>query len=210
MIRTDKLILVSHDPGLLEHWKKALGSSKALCLSQFSALSGSELPVGATVWIDGDLPGLPAWKEPIWASLLRTSHIVCTSSMPKNVAAIQALDAGCSAFVHAFADFKTLKQVQQVVVSGQIWVGRDLMQQLLAGANKAGAMITEMDRGWDVTLTSREKEIAVLAANGASNKAIAANCSITERTVKAHLAAIFEKLNLTDRLQLALRVHGIN
>ena len=198
MIRTDKLILVSHDPGLLEHWKKALGSSRALCLSQFSALSGSELPVGTTVWIDGDLPGL------------RTSHIVCTSSMPKNVAAIQALDAGCSAFVHAFADFKTLKQVQQVVVSGQIWVGRDLMQQLLAGANKAGAMITEMDRGWDVTLTSREKEIAVLAANGASNKAIEANCSITERTVKAHLAAIFEKLNLTDRLQLALRVHGIN
>lgn len=210
MSRADKLVLVSHDPGLLEHWKKALGSSKTPCLPRFSALTNHELLIDATVWIDSDGSNIPAWKEPIWASLLKTSRIVCASSMPKNVAAIQALDAGCSAFVHAFADFKTLRQVQQVVVSGQIWVGRELMQQLLSGASRAGALRGEPDREWATHLTSREQEIAILAANGASNKAIANNCSITERTVKAHLAAIFEKLNLTDRLQLALRVHGIN
>jgi DNA-binding CsgD family transcriptional regulator len=210
MSRADKLILVSHDPGLLEHWKKALGSSKAPCLPQFSALTNEGLPVGATVWIDSDGPDIPAWKDPIWSRLLNDSRIVCASSSPKNVAAIQALDAGCSAFIHAFADFKTLKQVQQVVASGQIWVGRELMQQLLAGVGRAGVMRGAPDYDWATTLTAREQEIAVLAANGASNKAIATNCSITERTVKAHLAAIFEKLNLTDRLQLALRVHGIS
>jgi DNA-binding NarL/FixJ family response regulator len=32
---------------------------------------------------------------------------------------------------------------------------------------------------------------------------------ITERTVRAHLSAVFEKLGVTDRLQLTLRVHGI-
>jgi DNA-binding NarL/FixJ family response regulator len=32
---------------------------------------------------------------------------------------------------------------------------------------------------------------------------------ITERTVKAHLTSIFEKLDVADRLQLALRVHGV-
>lgn len=210
MSRADKLILVSHDPGLLDHWKKAFGSGKTPCLSRFSALTSGELPVGATVWIDSDGPDIPAWKDPIWARLLTDSHVVCASSSPKNVVAIQALDAGCSAFVHAFADFKTLKQVQQVVVSGQIWVGRELMQQLLSGAGRAAVMHGAPNRGWATLLTAREQEIAVLAANGASNKAIANNCSITERTVKAHLAAIFEKLNLTDRLQLALRVHGIS
>ena len=210
MSRADKLILVSHDPGLLDHWKKAFGSGKTPCLSRFSALTDDGLPVDATVWIDSDGPDIPAWKDPIWASLLNESRVVCASSSPKNAAAIQALDVGCSAFVHAFADFKTLKQVQQVVVSGQIWVGRELMQQLLSGANRAGVLRGEPDREWTTQLTSREQEIALLAANGASNKAIAINCSITERTVKAHLAAIFEKLNLTDRLQLALRVHGIS
>ena len=210
MSRADKLILVSHDSGLLEHWKKAFGTSKTSCVYRFSTLTDGDLPVDATVWIDSDGPDIPAWKDPIWTRLLNDSRIVCTSSSPKNIAAIQALDAGCSAFVHAFADVKTLKQVQQVVVSGQIWVGRELMQQLLSGAGRAGALRGETNREWAATLTPREQEIAVLAANGASNKAIAINCSITERTVKAHLAAIFEKLNLTDRLQLALRVHGIS
>ena len=53
-------------------------------------------------------------------------------------------------------------------------------------------------------------EVAILAANGASNLAIARDCKISERTVKAHLSAVFEKLNLTDRPPLALRVHGIH
>jgi DNA-binding NarL/FixJ family response regulator len=39
--------------------------------------------------------------------------------------------------------------------------------------------------------------------------AIADALGITERTVKAHLKAVFEKLEVTDRLQLALRVHGV-
>jgi DNA-binding NarL/FixJ family response regulator len=59
-------------------------------------------------------------------------------------------------------------------------------------------------------LTQREREIANLAANGASNQLIADNCGISERTVKAHLSAVFTKLNVSDRLQLALRVHGIS
>ena len=67
----------------------------------------------------------------------------------------------------------------------------------------------EMERRWRQALTQREVEIATLAAHGASNLSIASQCGITERTVKAHLSAVFEKLNVTDRLQLALRVHGI-
>ena len=42
-----------------------------------------------------------------------------------------------------------------------------------------------------------------------SNLAIADALGITERTVKAHLKAVFEKLQVADRLQLALRVHGV-
>ena len=210
MSRADPLILVSHDAGLLEHWKKALGSSKAPCLTQFSAFAAEALSSGEIVWIDSSMPDLPSWADPFWATAMRGIRIVWASSKPQNTPAIAALDAGCSAYCHAFADSKTLKQVQQVVVSGQVWVGRELMQQLLSSANRAATLGSKPDLEWAANLTQREKEIAILVANGASNKVIAANCSITERTVKAHLTAIFEKLNLTDRLQLALRVHGIN
>ena len=55
-------------------------------------------------------------------------------------------------------------------------------------------------------LTPREREIALLVGAGVSNKAIAQRLDITERTVKAHLGAVFNKLGVTGRLQLALRV----
>jgi DNA-binding NarL/FixJ family response regulator len=204
------LVLVSHDQGLLAHWKKALGAGTAECLSDFATLQSTRFVPETIIWLDDSLPNLPAWTQAAWGRLMKQVHIVCASSNPQNAVAITALDAGCSAYCHAFGDPRTLRQVQQVVAAGQVWVGRDLMQQLLAGANRASANRAEPDLEWASGLTPREKEMAILAANGASNKVIAVNCGITERTVKAHLAAIFEKLNLTDRLQLALRVHGIN
>jgi len=46
-------------------------------------------------------------------------------------------------------------------------------------------------------------------AHGASNREIAVALEITERTVKAHLSAIFDKLGVRDRVQLALRMNNI-
>lgn len=55
-------------------------------------------------------------------------------------------------------------------------------------------------------LTRREREVAELVGSGANNKVIARKLLITDRTVKAHLTAIYDKLNISDRLQLALQV----
>ncbi len=82
------------------------------------------------------------------------------------------------------------------------------MQRLLGSVQKVASQSLS-DVSWRESLTQREVEVALLAANGASNSAIALQCNISERTVKAHLGAVFIKLNITDRLQLALRVHGI-
>ena len=59
-------------------------------------------------------------------------------------------------------------------------------------------------------LTVRERDVARYVALGHSNQSIADSLGITERTVRAHISAIFEKLGVTDRLMLALRVHGID
>ncbi|UUA74872.1 helix-turn-helix transcriptional regulator [Cellvibrio sp. QJXJ] len=53
-------------------------------------------------------------------------------------------------------------------------------------------------------LTGRERAVAELVAAGKTNKEVARELDITERTVKAHLGASFEKLGVRDRLQLAL------
>ena len=151
----------------------------------------------------------------MWVPLLQHSKykIVAASSNPKEASAIEALDAGCAGYCHAFADAATLRQVDQVVRAGHVWIGAELMQKLIQTANRAVAIRSSEPstvKVWNDCLTAREEQVAQLAANGASNQQIATECQITERTVKAHLSAIFEKLNIADRLQLALKVHGIH
>jgi DNA-binding NarL/FixJ family response regulator len=55
-------------------------------------------------------------------------------------------------------------------------------------------------------LAPREREIALLVGSGANNREIAERLSITESTVKAHLTSVFRKLDVPDRLRLALVV----
>ena len=53
-------------------------------------------------------------------------------------------------------------------------------------------------------LTARERQVAELIAGGGSNKRIALDLGISEKTVKTHVSSILRKLDLTDRTQVAL------
>ncbi|MEI8238502.1 MAG: response regulator transcription factor [Actinomycetota bacterium] len=53
-------------------------------------------------------------------------------------------------------------------------------------------------------LSPRESEVLALVATGLANKQIARRLGISERTVKAHLTAVFQQLGVTDRTQAAL------
>lgn len=58
------------------------------------------------------------------------------------------------------------------------------------------------------TLTRRERDIVNLLADGASNKQVAEELDISERTVKGHLSNVFMKLGVSDRLNLVLYLRG--
>ncbi len=212
MKRYPATILVTQDKGLLAHWQKAFGTTKQTVVSNMEDFLRLR-PVSASIaWIDLSRANHPTWTAPVWQGALKSEHlrVVAASSNPNDGEAMQALDAGCAAYCHAFSDTTTLKQVREVVDTGHVWIGKSLMQRLLHGVNRMVPAPPVQDRSWREALTQREIEVAVLAANGASNQSIATQCQISERTVKAHLSAVFTKLNITDRLQLALRVHGIH
>jgi DNA-binding NarL/FixJ family response regulator len=59
------------------------------------------------------------------------------------------------------------------------------------------------------TLTEREREVLSLVAEGLSNKAIAARLFVTERTVEAHIAQIFQKLDLPESREQHRRVLAV-
>jgi two-component system, NarL family, nitrate/nitrite response regulator NarL len=61
----------------------------------------------------------------------------------------------------------------------------------------------------DNDLTPREQQVASLIAAGHSNATIAYLLDISQHTVKTHVGRAFDKLGVDNRVQLALRVHGI-
>jgi DNA-binding NarL/FixJ family response regulator len=199
------------DAGLHTHWHKSLQRSDAPNVSSFAELSALVLPEGAVIWLDLTLPDMPEWQSPTWSSLLQRTRyrFIATSSNPKDAEGIAALDAGCAGYCHAFTDATTLRKISQTVLAGDVWIGPALMQRLIRSANQAVSLARSPSSDWSITLTQREKQVATLAAKGSSNLDIAATCGISERTVKAHLSAAFDKLGVADRLQLALKVHGI-
>lgn len=207
-----QLIFVSQDHGLLAHWQRAFGKSHTGTATSLQDISKYLKEGNTTIWVDEALASPPDWHGQEWQRLLHIPNVrvVATSSYPIDDKAIEALDAGCAGYCQAFADAATLKQVQQVIEAGHVWIGKNLMQRLLQATNKIAGAKSRKSSDWSAPLTQREREVAIQAANGASNLAISINCSISERTVKAHISSIFSKLEITDRLQLALKVHGIN
>jgi len=93
----------------------------------------------------------------------------------------------------------------ECVHAGQVWVERSILASVLnemwhpAPGGNAAARIA--------TLTQREREVITLVAQGLKNKQIAERLYVTESTVRNHLAAIFTKLGVSDRLGLGIYAH---
>jgi DNA-binding NarL/FixJ family response regulator len=102
----------------------------------------------------------------------------------------------------------------QVVQKGEVWVGRKticrLLEELISRTESRAKDSPPLEEVYLRHLTPRERQIALLVGSGASNKDISDRLNITERTVKAHLTAIFHKLQITDRLRLGLFVAAQN
>ena len=134
---------------------------------------------------------------------------VLLADEPSQDEAMAALAAGAAGYCNGHAAPEVLRQVAMVVENGGIWVGQGLMQRLLAATSRLLPEGEVNEQSWRAVLTPREHEAAILLAKGASNKEIARQLDITERTVKSHVSAMLEKLGARDRLQLSLIINGI-
>ena len=95
--------------------------------------------------------------------------------------------------------FKSIR----TVMAGQYWVGRDCVAELIAEmCDRASAQASTAQRG-TFGLTPRELEIVSTIVAGYTNGAIAQQLSISVKTVKHHLTNIYDKLGVSNRLELA-------
>ena len=119
-------------------------------------------------------------------------------------AALRLFSVGINGQCAPYIGRQQLELVMEVVDSGEIWGGKSFIEKLIM--QNASVLETQSrDVSLD-DLSERENKVAHLVAQGLSNKEVAKRLDITERTIKAHLTAIFKKTTAKDRLSLAMLV----
>jgi DNA-binding NarL/FixJ family response regulator len=135
----------------------------------------------------------------------KTRVIVLTASEEKDEF-VRAMKLGTSGVVRKQTATESLINSIRKVHAGEIWLDSQttaaVIRHLVANETAPAAVPPrERERS---QLSPREREIVGLVARGFKNKDMAEKLFISEQTVKNHLHNIFEKLGVSDRLELAL------
>jgi two-component system nitrate/nitrite response regulator NarL len=137
------------------------------------------------------------------------SLLLVFSNIPEENEGIILFSSGVSGYANTYMSPSLLTEAVKIVLMGEIWVGKKLMQRIIGNLAHLNRQQEVPDAPEKLSLlTDRERQVASLLAEGASNKVIAQQTGVTERTVKSHLTSIFRKTGTRDRLQLALLLHG--
>jgi len=116
------------------------------------------------------------------------------------------IDAFCSGARGVFTrshSVDALPKCIRVVHDGQIWVNNDQVKLLLDLVVRLRPLQVARPAG-TALLTPREDEVVRLVAEGLKNEEISERLGITEHTIRNYLCRIFEKLGLSNRVELVL------
>ena len=141
-----------------------------------------------------ELDGVAATRRITDAST--TTQVVVLTSFSDRQRILDALDAGAAGYVLKHAAPDDLLEAIRAAHEGGVPLDP-----------KAARVVLDRQRssaGTPAKMSDREVEVLRLVASGLANKNIARELGIAERTVKAHLTSIFQRIGVTDRTQAAL------
>jgi DNA-binding NarL/FixJ family response regulator len=145
------------------------------------------------------IPGLKAWRR-----RCPDVPVVVLSSADDRTTVLAAIAAGAAGFIPKSSPNEVLLGALRLVLAG----GKYLPPEVLAPAAGPGAKVTRPAGTTHsletLGLTDRQAQVLKLLAAGKSNKLICRELDLAERTVKAHISAVFRALGVTTRTQAAL------
>jgi DNA-binding NarL/FixJ family response regulator len=144
--------------------------------------------------------GVEATRRIVEAEL--GTEVVVLTSFSDREQILSALDAGAIGYLLKDAEPRELIEGVRAAARGESPLDPKAARAVLAGRST---------KATDVELTTREREVLGLVAEGLPNKLISRRLDISEKTVKAHLTSVFAAIGVTDRTQAALwaREHGL-
>ncbi|WP_290785094.1 response regulator transcription factor [Halomonas sp.] len=195
------IYFISQGRDEIPRWREAFADARLLSPREV----GARMVPGDGVWVMDDTQDWPT----LVADLQRRGAAVGVMSYsPSAAEAFRALENGARAYVHALSPPELLRQAQLVILNQGIWVPPELMARVVGGTFRALGGQAQPQAEELQALTERERAVTLAVLEGQSNKEVARTLGITERTVKAHLGAVFSKLGVRDRMQLVLRLAG--
>lgn len=196
-----RVVVADDHPLIRRGLEELLGQATDIALAgvaadgeQAVALAVSESP--DVVLMDLEMPRLDgiAATAAIRAERPQTEVVVLTSFADRE-RILGALDAGAIGYLLKDAEPAELVRGIRAAAAGDSPLAPRAAGELLAERSEGAAR---------PELTAREAEVLAMVADGMPNKRIAQSLGISEKTVKAHLTHVFERIGVTDRTQAAL------
>ena len=148
------------------------------------------------------MPGLDALKA-IAAGSMRVRTILVTGSMTRTDV-LTALQHGARGIVMKDASADLLFKSIRAVMNGQFWIEREAVSDLVAALRESRPATPSLSSLGPFNLTPRELDVLRAVVEGDANKEVASRLGVTEPTVKHHLTSIYDKVGVSNRLELAL------
>jgi two-component system, NarL family, nitrate/nitrite response regulator NarL len=205
-----RIAIVDDHPIFRYGLRKLLESQADMCVVGETALGGEAVDLARelkpdVLLLDAGSPGeaglgvlrLVASPPLAIRTLMLAGEVEKTSTL-------DALRLGASGIVLKHSSQGVLLASIRKVLAGEYWLGSESLPFLIEAlrASKDSAPISTSFE--ELGLTAREVDIIAKVAAGASNRDVARQFCISERTVKHHLTHVYEKLGVSSRLELAV------
>ncbi|KZN14830.1 response regulator transcription factor [Marinomonas sp. TW1] len=202
-----KILCWNTDDAVWEHWLKVVPQGAelvrvdSLVASRHALLESQQSFQYCFVYLADDSFSSQVEEVVTLKSEFSNHNMVVFPNQASQQAALRLFSIGVNGQCAPYIGEEQLSLVMSVIDSGEIWGGKAFIQQLISqSAEQVDSPSLEMDG-----LSERELDVVRYVAEGFSNKQVATEMAITERTVKAHLTSVFKKTDTRDRLALALK-----
>jgi DNA-binding NarL/FixJ family response regulator len=118
----------------------------------------------------------------------------------------RAVEMGAVGFISKTSDTEEMKRALETIFQGDVYIPKGLEEQLdaLMSSENMDPQTVLRTKAKAVGITNRQHQVLQLLAKGYTNKKIGEELSLTERTVKAHVSALFAILNVANRTECVL------
>jgi DNA-binding NarL/FixJ family response regulator len=129
--------------------------------------------------------------------------VVIVSATDDQASIRRAMELGASGFIPKSSSMETIREAIISVVAGNVWTPPDLELGAESDPDVADLIASLM------SLTPQQARVLTMLGEGLLNKQIAYELGVSEATVKAHVSAVLQKLNVDSRTQAVIRLSKI-